>query len=448
MMAALCSCSLFDIVDKFIVSGADIIPVYDEMPVSGDGTEFGSYTDSSGFIIVNRAEYVHPSGYEPHNTPFSYLQLSSERQKELYDKIYDACYCFSDKPSDMFDGEYAMRPLVLEGDYADIEAEEALVSVLNDHPEIFWMTSDFYISEFSGYGKCELNLNTDYTALDVVEMMKQLNDALADFYDGVPSGLTPYEREVYVYSRIIDSCVYDYAVEDDESYSYSHPQLYNLYGVLVNNTAVCEGYARAFDYLCGELGVETVCVTGTEEGDEEALHIWNAVMLDGKWYLSDITWDDWDDESDELTVYTYLNIDEKTMNLDHTTDKTYSELSDEEYNNLVSYCNTFIPSPCDSAEYSYIMRESIYLDSLSVDKLSDGISKAALQNKDYFMIYVDPDFCSLEDAELMLFDGSQPYYEAMDSADISSDGVIDTYADASYYVIEERNLLVFELIYE
>ena len=58
---------------------------------------------------------------------------------------------------------------------------------------------------------------------------------------------------------------------------------------------VCEGYAQAFQYLCEltdfEGGVRCVLVTGSLDGNRNALHSWNLVrMEDGKNYAVDVTW--------------------------------------------------------------------------------------------------------------------------------------------------------------
>lgn len=54
---------------------------------------------------------------------------------------------------------------------------------------------------------------------------------------------------------------------------------------------VCEGYSKAFQYLC-ELdgGLTCFCVSGTMSIDDSARpHMWNLVVLDGKTYLADVT---------------------------------------------------------------------------------------------------------------------------------------------------------------
>ena len=57
-----------------------------------------------------------------------------------------------------------------------------------------------------------------------------------------------------------------------------------------NTSVVCEGYSKAFQYLCDESNIKCYTVSGkmaggTGEGD----HMWNIVVIDGKSYLVDVT---------------------------------------------------------------------------------------------------------------------------------------------------------------
>lgn len=69
------------------------------------------------------------------------------------------------------------------------------------------------------------------------------------------------------------------------------------YGVLVEGTAVCTGYAHAFKLLAQAAGLEAVVVTGTaSSGFTTGGHAWDQVLLDGQWLVVDPTWDDSNDD--------------------------------------------------------------------------------------------------------------------------------------------------------
>lgn len=89
--------------------------------------------------------------------------------------------------------------------------------------------------------------------------------------------------------------VHDYLVDNVEyDTSISQSNIYDIYGALVNNVAVCEGYARAFKYIMDEMNIPCVLVIGqgkNSQGQTEN-HAWNYVELNNKWYAIDVTWDD------------------------------------------------------------------------------------------------------------------------------------------------------------
>lgn len=59
------------------------------------------------------------------------------------------------------------------------------------------------------------------------------------------------------------------------------------YDLLVEGTAVCSGYATAYQDLLIRAGLECVYVSSAE-----MKHMWNLVKIDGHWYHVDLTWDD------------------------------------------------------------------------------------------------------------------------------------------------------------
>ncbi len=67
--------------------------------------------------------------------------------------------------------------------------------------------------------------------------------------------------------------------------------------VLQDRKAVCEGYARLFQSLCGHAGITAAIITGYARsgpgpgnGRFRSNHSWNAVYIDSTWRLLDVTW--------------------------------------------------------------------------------------------------------------------------------------------------------------
>ena len=68
--------------------------------------------------------------------------------------------------------------------------------------------------------------------------------------------------------------------------------------VLLNKKAVCDGYARLFNALAKELGLESQIINGMAKTNASQIglqeidsnHTWNAIKIDGTWRLIDVTW--------------------------------------------------------------------------------------------------------------------------------------------------------------
>ena len=60
-------------------------------------------------------------------------------------------------------------------------------------------------------------------------------------------------------------------------------------GVVKNQRAVCDGYARTMRLLLMMTGIESKIVSGTAGGES---HAWNLVRMEDGWYHVDVTWDD------------------------------------------------------------------------------------------------------------------------------------------------------------
>jgi hypothetical protein len=104
------------------------------------------------------------------------------------------------------------------------------------------------------------------------------------------AGLTSYQK-LCAYKNIICSLVsYDYNAANTPGISYGDAwQLISVFDNDSSTNVVCEGYAKAFQYLCNLGGLTCYTVTGTIAGNMTGSHMWNIVTLDGKNYLVDVT---------------------------------------------------------------------------------------------------------------------------------------------------------------
>ena len=106
------------------------------------------------------------------------------------------------------------------------------------------------------------------------------------------SSMNAQEKVIAIYDYLMNNSEYNYAAYElmtssakDTCYDV-YPNSWNTYGILCEQKGVCQSYAYAFNAIAHEAGLDTTMVTGSLDGGG---HAWNAVKLDGKWYMLDVT---------------------------------------------------------------------------------------------------------------------------------------------------------------
>lgn len=111
---------------------------------------------------------------------------------------------------------------------------------------------------------------------------------------------------------------------------------YTAYEGLKSGSAVCQGYSLLTYKLLKEAGFTNKIVEGTakQPGGRSQLHAWNLVLLDGRWYHLDTTWDDpTPDQSGVVSTAYYMKTDAQ-MRRDHSWTKSYPGASVEYHKTL------------------------------------------------------------------------------------------------------------------
>ncbi len=97
-------------------------------------------------------------------------------------------------------------------------------------------------------------------------------------------GKTDFEKLNAIYGYMTENIYYDYEGLEDPSDELK----FTAYGALMENSAVCQGYASLLYRLCLECGIDCRIIPGLGNGGP---HGWNIVRLDGLYYNVDVTWD-------------------------------------------------------------------------------------------------------------------------------------------------------------
>ena len=178
-----------------------------------------------------------------------------------------------------------------------------------------------------------------------------MNECLA----GAPSTTDDYYVVKYVYEYLIKNTEYDATNSDNQ----------NICSVFIDKKSVCNGYAKATQYLLGKLGIKCVLVTGTVDtkSARNVRHAWNLVLCNDAYYHLDTTWGDSsyqtsNGESADATRlpavnYDYLNVTTDEILKNH-------EISDDIY----------LPV-CNSMKDNYYVREDEYFTSAELSLVKE-----------------------------------------------------------------------------
>lgn len=148
------------------------------------------------------------------------------------------------------------------------------------------------------------------------------SDELALLAAGIiDPAMSEYEKVRAIHDYLVVHVDYDY---DNLAAGTLPDTAFTEEGALLLHSAVCEGYARAFSYLCGQAGLEELLVYGTaDDGTGVQTHAWNQVRIDGEWYHVDVTWDDPLMNGRVVTdgsniIYEYFLVPDSTLAGNHT----------------------------------------------------------------------------------------------------------------------------------
>jgi transglutaminase/protease-like cytokinesis protein 3 len=223
---------------------------------------------------------------------YPYRAMLSESQQAVYDQIYESV------------GELE-KEVTLCRQLEQSSIKNVMNAVFNDHPEFFWLDTDYSYGYTSKGTVVSVTLQYNSTADSMQSSRTAFLEAASKIINTASTYAADEEKEKYVYKSLQNICEYDEDSEMNQS----------AYSALVLGSSVCAGYSRAFQYIMQQLNIPCYFCTGYANGGN---HAWNIVYIDGKYVNVDLSWDDSLGEISNTISYAYYNLSDKAFSVDHT----------------------------------------------------------------------------------------------------------------------------------
>ncbi len=196
-----------------------------------------------------------------------YREKLTRDQKQVYQEVLDGI---------------SARQTIIAVDCEDMTLLDRVIDcVREDHPEVY------------GYGNITISRNPFTTRLyptyektpDEVRMFDAALQQARRIILTKITGENAWERVLSLHDLFCREIKYVQCGD----------MAHNIVGPLLYKSAVCEGIARAFKYICDELAIPCVVISGQGKSsfdrEEYENHAWNKVQVMGEWLNVDVTYD-------------------------------------------------------------------------------------------------------------------------------------------------------------
>ena len=246
---------------------------------------------------------------------YFYNQLTPAQQA-AYDIVRQTAMAFDD-------GGRALITITLQipENLTKEEITEVSNAVTGDLPSFFHISyvTDYYNAYYPNW----ISIRFTYPYEDFVFKYKLAMKGADEILSGLPQDASEFERAKYIWDRFLAYV----------SYGQLQGSADNIYGAFCIRKIVCEGYARAYQYLCQRAGIQALYRTGYAYPNDNipVMHAWNILRIDGKYYYCDPTFDDGMTAGSDVVRYDNFLKSKATFSVLHDVSADDPETSEEDY---------------------------------------------------------------------------------------------------------------------
>ncbi len=265
---------VLSVITSVIIATASVSGIFTS--VSADTGVGSDYVDKSPELTDD--DYSEEKSFWKSMSFTYYYDQLSDNQKELYDRLDDACMYYLLNDEDIGANiQVDCADLLLTKD----ETYKAEYMFYLSNPQYFFLANGL------GYGSTMTSDLTKNAHIQVFTELKsgeerasaktEIKAVVSEYLEEANQYSLPEEKEHVICDRMCNLIEYDKAWEGTSNLMYEQ----SMYSAILGKT-VCAGYSQLFTALINACGVECVAVTGSG-------HQWNVINLHGYWYYVDIT---------------------------------------------------------------------------------------------------------------------------------------------------------------
>ena len=362
---------------------------------------FTDIPSKTGNVIKLKIEESQ-SEYEQYSESFEINELTINMNSYYYNKLNDGQKKIYESIANAvknFQSEFPIRDYVADNkeNFAQ-EVSVAIAAFINDHPEVFYIESQYSTYTLSGFngdiGYIKLNY-TESTLEDVNSKIEIIKQKIQEYITGTEN-LSDYEKELYIHDKLAQNVTYSNLEDLPRAY-------HTAEGPFLENIGVCDGFTKTLQILYDQLGIDSIIVLGVLDDNP---HAWNLVNIEDDWYHVDLT--------------SSRSIVEETGIITHA----YFNLSDERMKKIATFDNPELLPKADSLDYNYYIYNDYVV--YSTDDMSGKLNEIYqdFKDKNYIEFYLEGNvsenissiLVSLRRIESNFLDGSKMYYYNIENA--------------------------------
>lgn len=213
------------------------------------------------------------------------MEDKPEQTHREVSELYYAYHCLDEGKQkvylEMYDALSGMKSGVPLSTVDKSVLDIVFACVMNDHPELFHVEGYQYTEYTLGNTTTGITFSGTYsmTSAEIQQAAQTIEQKLEACFQDVPLNEDEYSTVKYLYEWLINNTEYDKTVENNQ----------NIRSVFLEGRSVCQGYAKAMQYMLQRAGIQCLLVTGFTNGER---HGWNLVRVNGAYYYLDPTWGD------------------------------------------------------------------------------------------------------------------------------------------------------------